>query len=343
MDSLTNKKRIDYIDLSKGICILLVVLTHSESSFEVTSCFDFALTSFRMPLYFMLSGLFFKDYDTIYIFLRKKINKLLIPFIFFYVVIALIFPLLTKNIRPELVKNEGIEYFFSLYWENMNGMPMGIWFLWCLFLVNIFFYILYELSIGWLENNKHLSLTFLITASLLLGSLGFYLGYNRINLPLYIDSALTSLPFFCCGYLLRQKTNILYPNKYDKYLSIISIILFVIVFTLADDFVSFRQNHYNINLLYLYVCGIIGALAILLIGKKINKIRYISFMGRYSIMILCSHQIILLFIVTLLKHFDCEGWFATIVSFIITSVISYILIYPMKKYFPYVTAQKDLL
>ena len=59
------KERIGYIDLAKGICILLVVLDHVANegyfwsgNYPLNEVFD----QMRMPLYFILSGLFFKDY-----------------------------------------------------------------------------------------------------------------------------------------------------------------------------------------------------------------------------------------------------------------------------------------
>ena len=62
------KERIEYIDLAKGICILLVVLDHiagyryfSDGNYPMNDIFE----QTRMPLYFILSGLFFKDYGGI--------------------------------------------------------------------------------------------------------------------------------------------------------------------------------------------------------------------------------------------------------------------------------------
>ena len=40
--------------------------------------------TFRMPLYYFLSGLFFKPYNGFFNFAIRKANKLLIPFFFFY-------------------------------------------------------------------------------------------------------------------------------------------------------------------------------------------------------------------------------------------------------------------
>lgn len=50
-------KRIDFIDLAKGICIILVVIGHCGVSKYIPG-----YEIVRMPLYFVLSGLFFKNY-----------------------------------------------------------------------------------------------------------------------------------------------------------------------------------------------------------------------------------------------------------------------------------------
>ena len=76
-------KRIEYIDLAKGICILLVVLDHisgygyfSNGNYPMNDIFE----QTRMPLYFILSGLFFKDYPGgIREFLLRKFNRIMCP------------------------------------------------------------------------------------------------------------------------------------------------------------------------------------------------------------------------------------------------------------------------
>lgn len=83
---MASKQRIDYIDLAKGFCILLVISYHIDlgellyNDKHVSSFFF----SFRMPLYYMLSGLFLSIKDNNYFdFVQKKINRLIIPFVFF--------------------------------------------------------------------------------------------------------------------------------------------------------------------------------------------------------------------------------------------------------------------
>lgn len=74
----TRHKRIEFIDLAKGVCIIMVVMGHCGCPLEIPGW-----TIVRMPLYFILSGLFFKDYGGWTNFLIKKVNKILIPFLFF--------------------------------------------------------------------------------------------------------------------------------------------------------------------------------------------------------------------------------------------------------------------
>ena len=84
------KQRIQYIDLAKGFCILLVVASHILAFYRTQLPYDSVLKCFRMPLYFFLSGVFFKQYENFGGFVKRKINKLLIPFLFFYVTLGII-------------------------------------------------------------------------------------------------------------------------------------------------------------------------------------------------------------------------------------------------------------
>ncbi|HEY9528673.1 MAG TPA: acyltransferase family protein, partial [Anaerolineales bacterium] len=74
-------KRIEYLDIAKGIGILLVVLGHND--FEVISLFVQRLIySFHMPLFFFLSGYFLNTAVPFFDFVKKRFNTLLKPFLF---------------------------------------------------------------------------------------------------------------------------------------------------------------------------------------------------------------------------------------------------------------------
>ena len=76
-------KRIDFVDLTKGVCIILVVMAHIGGAFEKLD-YHSMIASFRMPLYFFISGIFFKSYEGLFGFFIRKINNLIIAFLFFY-------------------------------------------------------------------------------------------------------------------------------------------------------------------------------------------------------------------------------------------------------------------
>ena len=57
------QKRMEFLDLAKGICIILVVAFHMTKFYHLDMPAANFFKSFRLPLYFFLSGLFFKTYS----------------------------------------------------------------------------------------------------------------------------------------------------------------------------------------------------------------------------------------------------------------------------------------
>ena len=186
-----------------------------DAPYILANCFKM----FRMPLYFFLSGLFFKNYEGFYGFIKRKINKLLIPFVFFFLLLSFLLPNLLSIIHSGRFNLGLLWSFYSP--EFFPNFP--IWFLLCLFELNLIFYIIYLIS-GKYENYQILVMTIL---SVIVGFTGYYLGYNRINLPMFVDTALSALPFFFLGYLVRKYTTILQPNRIDIFSIPIACVLFL--------------------------------------------------------------------------------------------------------------------
>lgn len=239
------KKRIEFIDLAKGLCIFLVVLAHVMSSFDLENYpLRDAMGMFRMPLYFFLSGLFFSTYENYRGFLKRKTNKLLIPFLAWYLLTVAI----PVNIAALLGKNGygGFQSLIDFIWPERIFYNGAIWFLWGLFIMNNIFYGIYLLSRR--LSQKHM-VALICLFSLLVGCAGYALFRPlRINLPANIDSAMTALPFFVAGYLFRRYTNLLQPNKYDKYNWLFVILFFAVVILLAR-YVNYRRNQYSADIL----------------------------------------------------------------------------------------------
>lgn len=72
-------KYIEWIDIAKGIGILLVIVGHCIC--PIHSIIDI----FHMPLFFMISGITFKKQPDI-IFLIGKINRIIVPYCFWMII-----------------------------------------------------------------------------------------------------------------------------------------------------------------------------------------------------------------------------------------------------------------
>jgi fucose 4-O-acetylase-like acetyltransferase len=337
--------RIEFIDLAKGFCIILVVLFHITVFYQVSLPleFDKFFKAFRMPLYFFLSGFFFKTYDGFVSFVKKKTNKLLIPFVFWYLSLSVLLPIylyrsfgiiLEKAVNFEIIP--AMTEFITR--ENFPNSP--IWFLLCLFEVNVLFYICFLLS-RQSETNKW-KIMFIL--SFLIGYLGLLLSFIKINLPMFIDSSMTALPFFMLGYFINKKTILLQPNQYDKYIVGIILLSFLFVYFFSGS-VGFKFNHFGrFSPIVLYPCGFVGTMGVIFCAKKLKSLPLVSNWGRYSIMILVTHRMVYQFYNPLLAYFIGEDkkWIIVLANLICT-MLSYQLLIPiMKKYLPYVTAQKDV-
>lgn len=321
-----SQKRIEFIDLAKGICIILVVIGHCGAPVVIPG-----LEIVRMPLYFILSGLFFKDYGGGYNFFIRKTNKILIPFIFFYLMGCIAYYGI-ELVAPDLLVTEarGILDIFN----NRQFFNGPIWFLLCLFWCNILFS---QITL----NIKKDSLRLLLVA--LLGFTGWFLGDKGIFVPMFIDVALTALPFFAFGFYLK-KSEILYPNKYDKF-NVLFVIGFWSIAYLLTIKTEYRLSlHYNgLEGWSTYIISICSVLAILFLCKIIKHIPFVSYCGRYSIVLLCVHHMIYRPLMVLLPKTNIalisNRWSIAI----ITLLLSVLCIPVCKKLIPWFIAQKDLI
>ncbi|MGB1249760.1 MAG: acyltransferase family protein [Candidatus Promineifilaceae bacterium] len=74
------KSRIQYIDIAKGIGILLVVFGHSRLVLDTKGELFNVIFSFHMPLFFFLSGIFFNPTITFPNLLARRAKSLLRPY-----------------------------------------------------------------------------------------------------------------------------------------------------------------------------------------------------------------------------------------------------------------------
>lgn len=335
-------KRIQYLDLAKGLSIILVVLYHicihqHDRPYAVK-----LLPVFLMPLYFFLSGLFFKEYESFGGFLLRKVNKVLIPFAFFYLTTSFVLPNILNlfGFTVAATQSLGISGLWAFITdEKFANNP--IWFLWALFLINIYFYVILVLTKHLTSNPTYEAVT-LTVVSFAIGFLGVVYFSNHYNLPGFADTAMSALPFFAMGYLSNKYTDIFTSNRWDKYLPVIIVLCFALTFYVGGHS-GWMSNRFQLHPILVYVCGITGTMGSIFTAKLLKDLPFITYWGRYSLIILCTHGLLLQVFMPLSRKVDLPK---PIMAFIVLGVVmfSYQLIIPlMKKYLPHVTGQKDVI
>lgn len=327
------KVRYEFVDIMKGFCILLVVASH----INVPGLSEYSLSYFRIPLYYMLSGLFFSQYDNFKTFLTKKTNNLIIPYFFFstftYVIIFIF-----------MIKNNNFNY-YSIYEKTRPLHNAPIWFLLSLFSTSLFFY-----TISFIKN-RH----FKFILALSISWIGYSLGKYSIHLPLFIDTSLSALFFYQFGSYLNT-SGILNDSKklWAKFILCTALFLIISHLLMPAKDLELVLNIIPFSFLYYIFAGAIGTLSILYLSKIIDRstitpvkhvIRPIKYLGKYSIIILGTHWIymkFLAFYITPHIKAQLDGkdlW----IFFAIMLLLSFPTIYLMKTYLPWFCAQKPLI
>lgn len=132
-------KRIEYIDIAKGIGILLVVLGHNYNLKENAPFIFRFIFSFHIPLFFFLSGFIFHLPSTFIEMVKKRFSSLLLPFLttifLLYFMDAFFTGMNFVVIVSRLAKSVLYAGGFYIEWVQL-------WFLPHLFIVSIFAYVM---------------------------------------------------------------------------------------------------------------------------------------------------------------------------------------------------------
>ena len=210
-------KRIEYIDIARGIGILLVVLAHNDFGF-ISQYGHEVIYSFHMPLFFFLSGYFVKTDISFLEFFKKRFHSLLKPFLFTLFLIYFTSVSFEKMAFGTALRRIGK----SLYGTGVYIDWVQLWFLPNLFVVSLYAF-LFIVLVGKL-NNRWLRLG-ILTATLAVSVpflKSFYpfsvslLGkdYALFGLPFSLDLVLLSGFFFILGSEMRQLTK---ETTFDNY------------------------------------------------------------------------------------------------------------------------------
>lgn len=265
--------RLPYIDVAKGIGIILVMMNH----IGVPEPFQ-GLYAAKVPIFFFLSGIFFlKSYNSGN-YINKKVQSIFVPFIIYYVLSYLLF-YAVDVVKPDLFTGDQTFSITDIFTKRQlfNG---PLWFLISLFLVESIFYLIHTFT------HKECHRASLV---IFLACLGFYLSEKDIFLPCWLDASLVALFYFYCGHLfgLSGMTEMHPGLKWTIFIGACAYILFL----LMPVDISMSTNEYSNNILAI-TSGSMIILFILCLSKLLTSLTFISWFGSNSLVLLCTHHLV---------------------------------------------------
>lgn len=280
------EKRVDWIDIYRGLGIILMVAGHVGFG----AIFDKIIHGFHMPIWFFISGFLFKSgkrstFETI----KHRVKTLIVPYYinmlgyYFY----------------WLFVEKGYQNGLLTCGKSFLGVSLGItspiagggqWFLFALFFADIIY----------LELNKHLKqrkIQTVLISFLVLGGCIMPMFISRI--PFSIDAAMVALAFYHFGYSVKiAQSDKRVPIKWWS----AGIFGFItVVITMINGNVNMRSGEYA-NVLLFFLGAIAGILMMYSLAVCLDRIRFlpickilavIKFIGKESISYLCMNMLVI--------------------------------------------------
>ena len=280
------KRRLEWIDLVKGIAIVLVVIGHMLRGFTSSGMYseykniftyiDYTIYSFHMPLFFIISGALFKNAKKLenmnqyLFFIKRKVILLVMPyFIFSWIQIVI------KLIMSNSVNNKvNIMDFFTIIFSPIEQF----WFLYSLMIIFII--------MGFIDiriKSGHIKLIIVILSFLVANCTIIDLGI--------LGNAMSNMIYFYIGEkIIENKDKI----KINNNMLIISLLLIYIILNLVIYNFEFSQDILIISRL---IMAVVASLTIIIICQRIQYnyksiISVFKILGKHSMAIYLLHIIL---------------------------------------------------
>ena len=314
-------KRIDYIDVIKGLTIFGVVWVHTVYPQWLTPLLV-------NSIFFFLSGFFFKR-KLLKTFFREKVRSLLIPFSVFYLISYPFRVLLHYWDNRKLTTFDWgciFDVFECSAKTDYLYVNVPLWFLLCIFVMQILYYFISYLNKWWIA----------IVALLCLGLKSLFYS---IPAPFMINAAFYYLGFFALGNLVGKPwIEKLKDIRFRKVSLGVSLLLFAALFIPIDALNGWWHDMaYHVKLFMVFF-------VLMSVASWFNEKRWLSlvrFYGENSLIILGVHVIPLIIIkrITIALFGYCTPMMGLVQSIVVMAVMYGVILF-CNKYIPFLVGKK---
>lgn len=287
-------KRIEYLDIARGIGILLVVLGHNDFA-ALSPFFHQVIYSFHIPLFFFLSGYFVDTSLSFFDYSKKRFHAVLKPYLFTIVLIYF-----TSVSFEKMSFQTAIVRITKALYGSIDYIDWGqLWFLPTLFVVSLYAF----LFIGLISKLQNRWLRWGILLATLAASLPFLhvfypfpfsifgKEYELFGLPFSLDLVFLSGFFFILGNEIRQVSS---EKTFTPTLLLIGtgvgLLLLNFFFSYSTDIAKRVYESFAVNTLE----AILGILFILALSRQVELHTQwlaapLKYIGNITLIILLFH------------------------------------------------------
>ena len=326
------KKRIEYIDHLRGLALMGVVWFHTAHP----AFLDF---SWRIPLFFFISGIFFRPYEP-KVFFKKKINQLLVPTVFFYVLYCLFYVAMWfgkfrsfTEFNPHMLIDVVDLYSGS---ESFTMNP-PLWFIFALLDIQLVMYCLLKLT------SNRLIILFVAVAASVIGVKWFY----QVPSPFMISRSTPYFIYFALGFVMGMPVlNVIDQGKGREYRLLLVLSMLFFMGSIIGIYALGLNDSGSFGILY-YMAVISFIILLIYVMQKVYKYRICApfdFYGKNTFVLLGIHEMVLTIMLLCVNHFfDGNSLWLGIVQVVITLCIAYPITLLCNKYIPHLVGKRDLL
>lgn len=323
-------KRKPWVDLLRGICMLAILLDHTELYYTGINVINYNVYVVNaLVLFFVLSGyLMYKEngFD-----IRKKIKSilrtLLLPYFLFSLLISI----------PKALFYTHTLDFIDILQHIVLGQAS--WFIAALSFAEIIFSIMI-----WITHGKNYALSTISGISFIFS---IYLSTKNQPYIWQLDNSMQALLFLCMGYLYHQYEYLFRSISKISYLSFLAILLIIIKiyeFTNGVNMLIWpiHINHYPMFLIDIITCSLFMLQLTKII--PINKwTQWIAWTGRHSIVyyFLCGGipLMISVFLEKINIHYD-GNYLYVMVALLLVYCLTTLIAWGIYQYTPCIIGKK---
>ena len=339
-----NYSRKNYLDIAKGIGIVLVVLGHCPQVYDSIKQWIYA---FHMPLFFVIGGLAWVNNSNVANglinkkFFLSKLKRLIIPCYFWAIIYSAVSQITEKNIRWSSV-------LYLLYGSQIGfkkaGSLTSLWFLTCMFLTVCLFEIVLRV-VNQFEKQRII----LFAVSVCFCVIGFFIPHLPDGYPWGADVVMISISYLIWGYLVQPYLeSIIKSNKLGIAVCLLCACVLTLTFRYNLAFISIKNvdmasRQFGKPTLYL-LDSLAGSLFVLSLSGLLDKLGAIRQLfirlGKHSLAILLLHKPIAQTLDVFLQRINMPRLHALICDTIATILLCELIYFFTVKYVPFVYGNK---